>query len=135
MMSSALAMILAAGMAVPGDVPKPKQDLGEVQQELDLRGTWEGTLHATDGNVYQIRITRDRCRWELKNRFAAEYDNPFRDDGGGRLHLHDHPNRLGIFRQESDRLTICLASGHHPTTFHATDSQTLLILRRVKPGE
>lgn len=133
-MSSALAMILAAGMTVPGDVPKPKQDLDEVQQELDLSGTWEGTLHATDGNVYQIRLTRDRCRWKLKNRMA-EYDNPFRDDGGGMLHLHNRPDRLGIYRQESDRLIICLGYGHRPTTYHATDSQSLLILRRVKPAE
>ncbi len=125
---SALAMILTAAMAV-GDVLK--QELGEVQQELDLGGTWEGIVHAIDGNVYQVHLTCDRCRWESKDRMA-EYDNPFRDEGGGRLHRHNRPDCLGIYRQESDRLIICLGYGHRPTTYHATDSQSLLILHRVK---
>jgi hypothetical protein len=128
---STLAIILTTTTAMAiGDVPK--QDLGEMRQVLDLRATWEGTLHSTDGNVYEIHLTRDRCRWELKNK-VVEYDNPFRDDGGGRLHLHNCLRPvLGIYHQESDRLTICLGYGHRPTTFQATDSQSLLILHRVK---
>jgi hypothetical protein len=127
---SAWAMILTAALVVGND-PLPKTS-GEVELGLDLSGTWEGTLHAGHGNVYRIRLTRDRCRWELKNR-TAEYDNPLRDDGGGRLLLKNRPGRLGIYRQETDRLTICLATGRRPTSFSEQDGQTLLTLHRVKP--
>ena len=62
---SALAMILTAVMAVPGNGPEKAS--GEIRQGLDLSGEWEGTLHSFDGKVYQVHLTRDRCRWDRGN--------------------------------------------------------------------
>jgi hypothetical protein len=129
---STLAMILTAAMVVPGD--GPKMESREIEQGLDLSGTWEGTFHAIDGEVWTIHLTRARCRCESK-RAMSEYDNPFRDDGGGKLHIHNRPGRLGIYRQEGDHLIICLGDEYRPTTFRTTDGQNLLILHRVKPSK
>ena len=51
-MSSALAMILTAAMAVPASGPEKVS--GEVEQGLDLRGEWEGLLWKEQGDFIWV---------------------------------------------------------------------------------
>lgn len=53
-MSSALAMILAVGMTVPGDVPK--EGMGEIEERLDLSGKWEGTCEDGEGQGWEALL-------------------------------------------------------------------------------
>jgi hypothetical protein len=92
-MSSALAIILAAGMAVGNG---PEKVSGEREQWLDLRGEWEGTLmHGIGQGSILIR----EGIWCLNN---------MTDEGRGELRVGRGESRwLGIYRQDGDRLIIC----------------------------
>jgi hypothetical protein len=134
-MSSALAMVLTAAMAV-GDVPG--KDMGEVEESLHLDGEWTGTLLEDNGEVWQLELGEG----ELKARSDKEVASPLHvgfiiDEGCGRLRI-DWPlpyDALGIYKQEGDYLEICLRDGHQrrPTSFQAINGQGLFILHRVKP--
>ena len=142
-MSSALAMILAAGMTVPGDVPKEAME--EIEQGLDLRGRWEGFLFMGD----------KRKPWEVaivigseKKQGVASFDlrlllllGRVVDEGKGRFRASDKyavlEDILGIYQQDGDRLMICYrdASKGWPTSFLSCKDQSLVILHRVKPAK
>ena len=53
-MSSALVMVLMAAMAVPGN--GPEKVAGEVKQELDMNGRWEGTFLNVGGIMWKTVI-------------------------------------------------------------------------------
>jgi hypothetical protein len=58
---SALAMILVAAMGLPGDGSEKVS--GEMEQGLDLRGTWEGT-YSTDGmQIWSARLSGETLRF------------------------------------------------------------------------
>jgi hypothetical protein len=54
---STLAMILTAAMAVPGDGSEKVS--GElVEEKLDLRGQWRGTLYSRPGVIMSVTIEK-----------------------------------------------------------------------------
>jgi hypothetical protein len=69
--------------------------------------------------------TSSNIGWVVREKWVAE--------GKGRVRCGNH---LGIFRREGDRLTICITDtegGSRPTQFKDTSTQTLIILKPVKP--
>jgi hypothetical protein len=133
-MSSALAMILAAGIAIPGDGPGKVS--GEVEQELDLRGEWEGTLRNYHGVRSRFRfgngevvVINDQMQEVMGARLS------FTDEGKGkvRLRLNGDQVYLGIYRQEGDRFFSCFSSDQRPTDFRLTKERCLIDMHRVKP--
>jgi hypothetical protein len=132
-MSSALAMVLMAGMAVPGNGPEKVS--GEVEQRLDLHGEWEGVIEAAEQGIFgSIRfadgkIYRAGCE-------AAMSRCEITDEGNGQLHLTISTIAyIGIYRRERDELLIAFRNTEdrkRPTTFQADGEQGLLILHRVK---
>jgi hypothetical protein len=138
MMSSALAMVLMAGMAVPGNDPNPEKVTGEVEQGLDLSGEWEGT--STDGIAMgEVRLVKDKGKATVHNPAVRAYGRfGFKvvDEGGGRLRiLIGERESLGIYRyQDDDHVIICVSQhGLRPQSFCCGDGQELTILHRVKP--
>jgi hypothetical protein len=140
-MSSALAMILAAGMTVPGI--GPERVSGEIEQGLDLPGDWEG-LWWLDGRVEIVRAVSDRevlggVRMKLgadPGIFFFIYD--LTDEGNGRLRGKWNLSGIhGIYQQDGEELVLCLGeiTRSRPKSFRADDGQHLLILRRIKPSE
>ncbi len=132
-MSSALAMILAAGMTVPGDVPKEATE--EIEQRLDLNGEWEGTWdngRKTKSPIVHLSGTRISFS---EDDAAFSFEHRIVDEGGNKLRFND--NRPSIYRQDGDRLDICIRwhGKGRPTSFRGGDGQVLLILHRVKPGK
>lgn len=118
---SALAMILTAAMAVPGDAPEKVS--GEmVQQGLDLSGEWEGVWHDVSGAKQEIEIT------SFEGWGAV-------DEGAGRVRFRDKSlSAYGIYEQRGDRLMICVAllGKPRPDKLQAGDGVQLFVLRRIK---
>jgi hypothetical protein len=144
-MSSALAMVLAAGM-VTGDGTGAGRVSGETAepQRLDLNGEWRGVLK-TRNNEYEVEYRGEggwSCWLRPKGELPMCFDLRFTDEGRGRLQVTDrwqlqwwtNEPGLGIYKREGDRLTICYrnAGEGRPTSFRTGDGQDLLILRRVK---
>ena len=136
-MSSALAMVLTAAMAVPANGPEKVS--GEVEQGLDLRGEWEGLLWKEQGDFIWVGY-RDLVG--VKGLSYREGELVYRrrfnvvDEGNGMLRATlGRMERLGIYQRQSDRLIICLrdAENGRPTSFKGGNGQHLLILHRVKP--
>jgi len=130
-MSSALAMILAAGMTVPGDVPKEVS--GEIEQGLDLRGEWEGTLdNGRKAKTMSVHLSGTRIRFTNDDE-SVSYDHRIVDEGKNKLRFND--KLPGIYRQDGARLNICYRCDGkgRPTSFRGGDGQVLLSLHRVKP--
>jgi hypothetical protein len=134
---SALAMILTAAMAVPGD--GPESVTGEVarSQPLDLRGEWRGTVRNYYGLYATVQVGGGRLKSEDKTMpggFAADCPVSFTDEGNGqlRMRLNDDQIYLGIYRQEGDRLIACFSREHRPSEFRLAEKQGLIILHRVK---
>lgn len=136
---SALAIILTAAMAIPGN--GPEMELGEVAetQRLDLSGEWEGLWEPGDGTIWQAEL--EDCRFEATRGNGPQvwfqvWEQHITDEGGARIRIevgcHVH---LGIYKQQNDRIVVCY--GKHgqarPTSFRAVDGQSLLMLHRVKP--
>jgi hypothetical protein len=135
---SALAMILTAAIAVPGDVPE--KESGEVERGLDLSGEWEGT--STDGIATgEVRLVKDKGKANVRNpavRGYGRFDFKVFDEGGGRLRiLIGERESLGIYRyQDDDHVIICVSQhGLRPQSFCCGDGQELTFLHRVKPGK
>jgi hypothetical protein len=129
-MSSALAMVLMAAMAVPGNGPENVSR--EVEQRLDLSGEWEGIYTTDKEQTLRVHLNRYRVRLENDDCDFA-FDNSMVDEGRGRLRFQ---GLLGIYQQDEERLIICLGRiGTHerPTSFRIGNGQSLLILHRVKP--
>jgi hypothetical protein len=128
-MSSALAMILAAAMAVPGNGPEAVS--GEMEQGLDLRGEWEGEWRIAAGGVRQFELSNGRMS-------IPDILFQIRCQDGNRLRIQwDEDFYLGIYQRCDDRVLICLRDANYglPTSFGLDERQIILILRRVKPRE
>ena len=131
-MSSALAMILAAGMTVPGDVPKQVPE--EMEQGLDLRGKWKGFARDDKGLPQQAEMIDGRVILSTRN--SATKFASFKDEGGGRFRMDlSRRTLLGIYRQDGDYLALCFRDFKEggPTEFQGGGGSYLLILHRVKP--
>jgi hypothetical protein len=136
-MSSALAMILAAGMAVPGIGPEKVS--GEVEQALDLRGEWEGNWRLADGPLYYATIDGQFIFGAVA---PGEGGILFRvssfiDEGKGRFRIQpkdDDRRWLGIYEQGDDHVRMCFGEEGklRPTVFRGGNGQHLIILHRVK---
>jgi hypothetical protein len=138
-MSSALAMVLTAVMAVPGNGPEMVS--AEMEQGLDLRGRWEGSWQE-HGRSAPVRV-----QMAVENGCVRLIAIPFRglsrvevvNEGEGRVRLEWFSKAfLGIYQQKGDRVVLCLrlaSRGGYPASFVARDDQELFILHRVKPRE
>ena len=140
-MTSALAMILAAAMAVPGRGLEKVS--GETEQRLDLSGVWVGEWK--DGGAHADTPLRVRLR---KGVFVVKGDNWDRpdkikitkviDEGNGNMRFTlGLESCVGIYREEADHLSICfcIVPQDRPTSFRPTEKQYLFILHRVKSGK
>ena len=137
-MSSALAMVLTAAMAVPASGPEKVS--AEMEQGLDLRGEWEGVWWNASHEAGQVEWTRDG--WITGkfsyNRFQYLHCDMIRDEGAGqfRYERFDGDREVfGIYRQDGDRLVLCIGrtGAGRPASFTPDDHRCLLILPRVKP--
>lgn len=135
---SALAMILTAAIAVPGDVPEMVP--GEMVQEpqpLVLRGEWQGIWYNADGRNHVAVVRPYRPNW-ISATCGAGYPFVCYMDGPGAFRGEIFGKKvLGIFRQESDRLTLCFreVGKGRPIVFRRSDEQHLIIIRCVKPAK
>jgi hypothetical protein len=130
-MSSALAMVLKAAMAVPGNGPRRVSE--EMERGLDLSGGWEGTNYYSNPTQH-IALANGKITISL----AGEFPCKTRDEGRGRFRLTVRGfHYLGIYKWEGDTVILCVRveSNGRPTSFKPGDDQHLLILHRVKPGK
>jgi hypothetical protein len=139
---SALAMVLAAGMALGNG---PEKVSGEMVQGLDLRGEWAGDWWLDTDKRYDVtKLGKSLFGLRMKSngvRTATWLNVPdIVDEGHGRLRgrwdwrgVEIH----GIYQQDGRRLVICFVeiNRSRPTSFLIEDGQCLLILRRVKPAK
>lgn len=142
-MASVMAMVFTAAMAVPGSGPGAV--CGEMEQRLDLRGEWEGTLKSAWGDTHPTRLVMKALRsgvtLYLGERTAEDryFLGTLTDEGGGSQRRAVLAVREGeaplyiIYEQEGDYLTICWRRWERPCSFRAGNNQDLLILHRVKP--
>lgn len=128
---TALAMILTAAMADPGN--GPDRVSAEMEQGLDLSGEWEGTWEFHRRESFRIKLTPTEFHID-KGESTAILRNPIIfDEGKNKLRLR---GSLGIYQQDGDRLLICVGGAginQCPTSFRIGDGQSLLSLHRVKP--
>lgn len=138
-MSSALAMVLMAAMAVPGNGPEKVS--AEMKQGLDLSGEWEGTLSKYDRKygefAAKVHVSGGRLKAEDNTKpgeFVADVPISFTDEGNGRFRFRLNDDQLyqGIYRQEGDRFSACFSDKHRPSEFKLTGRRGLFILHRVK---
>ncbi len=133
---SALAMILTAAMVVPGDRPeKVSAELVEPQR-LDLRGEWKGVWRQGKDKRFSVSSNESRLVGIRGSSVTLIDTKDIIDDGRGQLHgtwLFAENGIHGIYKWEGKRLFICFSRRPDPppTSFAGTDSQDLLILRRV----
>ena len=136
-MSSALAMILAAGMTVPSIGPEKVS--GEIEERLELSGKWEGNVSHHEGISISALLEGGRLvEWEwLGNgpRIAVSYQVSISGVPGRFRLILNGERYVGIYKRSSDTVILCyrLAGRGYPTSFRAGDGQHLLTLRRVKP--
>lgn len=135
-MSSAMAMVLMAAMAIPGN--GPERASGEVKQGLDLRGRWEG-LWVTDHWTYRVELN------EMVMKPSADDVEPCHDieltklidEGQGQLSFRIGQYDVhGIYKWDGDCFLVCFSPPSCPRPTSFTDRQDdLFILHRVKPGK
>ena len=141
-MSSALAMVLMAGMAVPGNGPDKVS--AEVEERLDLSGEWEGTLRSDKRQVCPVIIddgTSKRCGFPAlttihrSHAVNARFEVIEARDGKIRA-KYCCDLCLGIYRWEANQLVICIRDvEEEPLESLAADGQIVITLHRVKPGK
>jgi hypothetical protein len=129
----ALAMILTAVLVVPGDVPE--RESCEVEQGLDLRGDWEGTIIYKDNRTDCVTLAH--CRLIVWSWSSVDLRSwKMREEGRGKFRVvFDLRDYLGIYEWRGDTVVLCIRpmSKGRPMSFQAGDGRTLLILHRVKP--
>jgi hypothetical protein len=139
-MSSTLAMVLIAAMAVPGNGPEMVS--GEMKQErLDLSGEWVGERRFGDGQIWQTELSKGEFKFkegkELVSLLPVEF---IKDEGNGRLRI-DFPlievTILGLYKRENGRIIMCWGElrKERPSSFRAAKAESILILHRIKPGK
>jgi hypothetical protein len=134
-MSSVLAMILVAGLTVPGDVPKEVS--WEVEERLDLSGKWEGNVSHQEGISIDAFLEGGRlvewAFWMMNDpTTAVSYQVSISGDVPGRFRLTLNGERyVGIYKRSSDAVILCyrLAGRGYPTSFRVGNGQHLLTLR------
>lgn len=137
---SALAMILAAAMVVPANGPeKVSGAVVREPQPLDLSGEWEGTLWDSESKNKGSWTVKLNDRWLVVERGIDSHRLLWQmtDEGRGKVKVKLlRTVYAGIYRQERDRVIIALRDSKRdrPNSFRTGDDQSLLILRRVKPG-
>ncbi len=132
-MSSALAMVLAAGITVPSIGPEKVS--GETERGLDMRGEWEGFVHTAEvvHRLVEIRVAHGKWKIIFLDGYVEEYTPRIVDEGGGKMSYRDE---FAIYKYEGDSLIICLSLfGRHPTSFQVNDNQWVFVLHRVKPAK
>lgn len=133
-MASALAMILAAGMTIPGDVPKEAmEEVGPAPLCLD--GEWQGTITYDDKKTQEVSLAGSLLVMWLWSRVAI-FSWEVKDEGWGRFRVtYDGVDRLGIYEWRGEEVALCIqqAGKGRPSSFKPVDGQELLILHRVKP--
>jgi hypothetical protein len=142
-MSSALAMVLMAGMAVPGNGPKKVS--GEVEQGLDLSGEWKGVCRyrnpGEETKSAEVHLKDGKLHLKLPSGFSATFLYAVIDEGGGKFCLGlDYRSYVGIYKWERDHIVLCIRSPNlgYPVVFEPKGDQNLqnlYILHRVKPGK
>lgn len=135
----ALTMILAAALAVPGDVPeKVSAEVKRSPQPLDLRGEWKGTLRNYHGLCAKVQLSGGRLIMEDNTgpgESAADFPVSFVDEGNGKFRLRlNFLCYLGIYRKEGDSFIGCFSEKHRPSEFKLTERRGLIELHRVKHG-
>jgi hypothetical protein len=130
-----LVLVLAAGMAVPGIGPEKVS--GEIEQGLDMRGEWRGTLRDSRDDWK----TADLATLRGDKLTLPAYNNGFvfeiTDEGKGRIRiLWGIDVFLGIYDQRGDYLVFSFRKEKYgrPASFKAEHGR-LLILHRVKPAK
>jgi hypothetical protein len=130
-----LVLALAAGMAF-GDGPEAVSE--EMEQRLDLSGEWEGSWMAFNGRLFEAKVGDGLVESNAEPDLLSFRVADVTDEGGGRLRIAraNGLDDLGVYRNDGNRLIICYgwAKKGYPTSFRAGGSQSLLVLRRVKPG-
>lgn len=133
---SALAMILTAAMAVPGDGPeKMSGETERKQQPLDLKGQWKAVVY-WKGQVIKGEAAIVDGQLQVKEHWYNHIHiirfGRVVDEGHGNLHLDS--GNLGIYEQDGNELRICVSTfkdKSRPTSFRAAEKQCLLILSRL----
>jgi len=135
---AALVMAFVAGMAVGNG---PERVSTEAEQGLCLKGWWEATWQyiSDDGEVSTMQgMFKDGHHVGPDGQIDIPYT--WKDEGNGRCRLNESEGNntefhLGIYKQESHSLTICLNYGGNgrPAAFWVEGKRGLLILHRVKP--
>jgi hypothetical protein len=127
---SALAMVLAAGLAV-GD--GPERVSGEVARGLDLHGEWEGTIRHSFGEDHPVVLDKDRVLTEDDGLLSLGFFLEISDEGKGKVQIRlGGSARAGIYKHEGEDVVICFCRVDRPTEFRAGNGRSLLILHRVK---
>jgi hypothetical protein len=132
---SALAMILTAAMAVPGN--GPEMDLGEIVevQRLDLSGEWEGTLCSPPDSISPVALEKGHIHFLARNGSLGQRFVCVQEGASTMRARWSGETYLGIFRYEEGELRLCFskAGRERPTSFQSGAYRWLLILHRVKP--
>ncbi len=130
---STLVLVMAAGMAIPGDVPREAME--EIEQGLDLRGQWEGRLGIEPGST-PVASYKDGRLTVIRPDGPCSVAMKVIDEGGGKCRCRLAGQEvLGIYQWQGEQLVLCI--GRHekrPATFQIEDG-LLLILHRVKPSK
>jgi hypothetical protein len=137
---SALAMILTAAMATPGDGAE-KVSAVMVQRGLDLSGEWKGDFTSSNGKIFKGKMKESVFVLTPGEKPLIDLGPKYiTDEGNGRFAIGrgaNGPVFVGIYKDEGDKLTICLCATQYgrPTKFKAGEGRGLLILHRVKPSK
>jgi hypothetical protein len=130
---SNLMLLMAAGLAIgngPANIP------GDLVEQLDLSGNWEGTAPSSFPQlVTQVEVAEGRIRFHGEGITILTTPWKVIDEGNGRLRIEwkAFSTASGIYRWSGNRLIICYrhAGKGLPTQFRVGGGNSLLILRRV----
>jgi hypothetical protein len=134
-MSSALAMVLMAAMAVPGNGPEKVSV--EIEQGLDLTGEWEGVWLDSKGGT-KVRLQDGELF--LRPMPCTILLIPFSVKSAGKRQLQlkiNGSSHRARYRCEDDRVVICYSEVGEkcPDSMRLDKGREFLILHRVKPGK
>jgi len=126
---SALAMILTAAIAVPGNGPEMVSgEVVEEPQPLNLSGKWDMSLFSSD---------QPPSTWKNLDSETLKFGLEITDEGKGRLRMTRKSGTtfLGIYRQEQDRIIISfrVREKGYPTDYSPNKEKIVIILHRAKP--